>query len=195
MMNEQQLLHQNWITLLSYCENIKVPAAVWDVACSNLPYTLGGLSEKQPTLIVFLRHLGCTFCRQALADLKKYRQEIEGKGVQLSLIHMVEDDKSSALFEKYGLGDLPRFSDPEKIIYQGFGLKRGGVSSLLGLSVWLKGFRATVLEGNLPGAIQGDVGQLPGVFLLRQRRVIAGYIHDTAADRPDYCRIADQGLT
>lgn len=76
---------------MSYQQNIEVPPAVWNTACSNLPYTLGSLTEQRPLLLVFLRHLGCTFCRQALADLKKYREDISGKGVHIGLVHMVED--------------------------------------------------------------------------------------------------------
>lgn len=176
---------------MSYQQNIEVPPAVWNTACSNLPYTLGALTEQRPLLLVFLRHLGCTFCRQALADLKKYREDISGKGVHIGLVHMVEDAVSLPFFEKYGLADLPRFSDPEKKVYHAFGLKRAGWLEMMGVSVWLRGFQAGIVEGHGFGPAQGDVHQMPGVFLLKNRTVLAGYLHQTAGDRPDYCKIAD----
>lgn len=178
---------------MSYCDNVDVPPAVWNTACSNLPWTLGAISEQRPTLLVFLRHLGCTFCRQALADLRRYRQEIEGKGVQLALVHMVDDPAAAAFFAQYDLGDLPRFSDPTKLIYRGFGLKRGGIRQLLAPSVWMRGFQAAITEKHGAGKPQGDGFQMPGVFLVKNRSVLSGFIHDTAADRPDYCRLADRG--
>ncbi|MFZ4576727.1 MAG: hypothetical protein ACOYN0_20280, partial [Phycisphaerales bacterium] len=33
--------------------------------------TLKGITDARPTLVVLLRHSGCTFCRQTLADLAK----------------------------------------------------------------------------------------------------------------------------
>ena len=39
--------------------------------------SLGVLSLLSPVLVVFLRHPGCTFCREAVADLSRLRAEID----------------------------------------------------------------------------------------------------------------------
>jgi hypothetical protein len=44
---------------------------------TNYGVTLNELSRISPVLLVFLRHAGCTFCREALADLAARRPEIE----------------------------------------------------------------------------------------------------------------------
>jgi hypothetical protein len=42
--------------------------------------SLLSLSRRRPQLVVCLRHLGCTFCRESLADLARLRSEIESTG-------------------------------------------------------------------------------------------------------------------
>ena len=37
--------------------------------------TLQQLSDSQPVLVVFLRHSGCTFCREAVADLVREQNQ------------------------------------------------------------------------------------------------------------------------
>ena len=47
--------------------------------------SLAELSNRQPVLLVLLRHSGCTFCREALADLAVRRAEIEANPDGISL--------------------------------------------------------------------------------------------------------------
>lgn len=143
------------------------------------------LSERSAVLVVFLRHLGCTFCREALSDVAARREGIEGEGVGLVLVHMAPDDRARELFREYGLGDVARVSDGEKRLYEAFGLERGGPLALFGPRVWIRGLKAT-LAGHRVGKLVGDGFQMPGVFLVRDGRVIRAFRHATAGDRPDY---------
>ena len=49
-------------------------------ALTSTGASLAELSRQQPILVVFLRHAGCTFCREALADLATQRAAIEKTG-------------------------------------------------------------------------------------------------------------------
>ena len=42
--------------------------------------TVETLSRQRPVLLVFLRHAGCTFCREALADLAAQRRDVREPG-------------------------------------------------------------------------------------------------------------------
>jgi peroxiredoxin len=140
--------------------------------------------------LVFLRHAGCTFCREALHDISKQRSKIEAKGVRIVLVHMTPDDKDAAsLFGKYGLGDLQRVSDPYQSLYRAFELNRGSPGQLFGLKCFLRGVPA-ILKGHGVGRLVGDGFQMPGVFLIRDGVVARAFRHASAADRPDYCSIA-----
>ena len=74
--------------------------------------TLDDLSRQKPTLVVLLRHSGCTFCRETLSDLSENRERIENAGVELAVVHMSQPTEAEAMFARYQLGDLHRYSDP-----------------------------------------------------------------------------------
>jgi len=156
----------------------------------NRGSNLAELSQKHPLLLVCLRHSGCTFCREALADLSVGRASIEKNGTKLVLVHMGTVESFSAFTAKYGLSDVSAISDPERRIYRGLGLRRGKLSQLFGWSVWWRG-QKSFFEGHRPGALEGDGTQMPGVFLIQRGRVVRRFIHADAADRPDYAALAE----
>lgn len=152
--------------------------------------TLDSLSrEGSGALLVFLRHAGCTFCREAMADLRERREAIESRGVRLVVAHMGDDVSAGAFLSRYGLGDISRIADPERALYRAFDLKRGSFTQLFGVRVALRGVAAT-LRGHLIGRLAGDGFQMPGAFLVRDGRIVAAHRHRTVADRPDYGALA-----
>jgi hypothetical protein len=155
--------------------------------------TLEELSAEHPVLVVFLRHTGCIFCREALADLSRQRSAIEAAGARLALVHMSDPLSATLRFEQYALGDVHRYSDPERVLYRAFGLPRGSLRQLFGAWVWCRAVVATVLRGHWFGRLEGDGSQMPGVILLDHGRITAEYRATTAADRPDYVDIARRG--
>jgi hypothetical protein len=153
---------------------------------SNQGVTLEEMSALSPVLLVFLRHSGCTFCREALADLAARRKEIEAQGARLTLVHMGSEEHGAKFFARYGLQNVPRVSDPERALYRAFGLPRGSIGDLFGPRVWWRGFQAGILGRHGVGLLNGDGFQMPGVFLLFHGEVLRSYRHLSAADRPDY---------
>lgn len=89
-------------------------------------------------------------------------------------------------FDKHGLSDEVRLSDPEKTLYRQFGLEEGSALSLSHPRVWLPWFRTAVLNGHGVGSPGPDWRQLPGVFLIRSGQILAEIRPDDAAFRPDY---------
>ncbi|MHB8862909.1 MAG: SelL-related redox protein, partial [Pirellulaceae bacterium] len=168
----------------------------WNQAIHEVPShrgaTLAELSNERPTLVVFLRHAGCTFCREALADLSHCRATLEREGVRLAIVHMSEPLRATMRFEDYDLGDIHRYADRECLLYGAFGLERARFSQLFGLRVWWRGFMTAICGGHGIGRLEGDGFRLPGVFLLYQGRILAEFRAATAAYRPDYVSIARQ---
>lgn len=161
---------------------------------TNTGQTLDELADEKPQLIVFLRHAGCTFCRQALSDIQSTRKEIEETGCGILLVHLGKenDPESLEVFDKYGVADLPRISDPTSRLYRQFGLDLGGFSQLFGLRVWLRGFVYGVVNGHGVGAVRGNSFQMPGVYLYHCGIVLGGFRHELASDRPNYVALARQ---
>jgi len=158
---------------------------------TNTGLSLAEISEVQPVLLVFLRHSGCLFCREALADLAAAREAITRNGTRMALVHMGTASAFEAFTAQYGLSDVPAFADPSRRFYRGLGLKRARLSQMLGWRVWWRGLRS-FLAGHHPGALDGDATQMPGVFLLHHGRVVRHFHPSHAAERPDYTALSQK---
>ncbi|MBK8557721.1 MAG: redoxin domain-containing protein [Lewinellaceae bacterium] len=74
---------------------------IWDeMVTANSGESLADLSEKGTVLLVFLRHFGCSFCREAISDISKRRKKLEAKGVRVVLVHMATDLETAEKFFK-----------------------------------------------------------------------------------------------
>jgi peroxiredoxin len=76
------------------------------------------LVEASPVLLVFLRHFGCSFCRQAISDVADLKGELDKRGVRPVFVHLGTPDRANPFFDYYGMGDVERVSDPEAAVYQ-----------------------------------------------------------------------------
>lgn len=161
-------------------------------AKTNRGISLDALSRQSPVLLVFLRQTGCTFCREALADIAAQRREIEASGTTIVLAHMLSPERSRQVLGKYGLNDLHQACDPDRALYRAFGLRCGGLRMLFGPKVWWRGFGAAVLDRHGIGRPDGNGSQMPGVFMIFHGQVIRSYRHQSVADRPDYARFLNE---
>ena len=57
---------------------------------------LRGLAGR-PTLVVLLRSFGCTFCREAMADVAAVKDAIHDAGANIAFVHGASIDRSRAL--------------------------------------------------------------------------------------------------
>jgi peroxiredoxin len=151
--------------------------------------TLVSLSAEGPQFVVFLRHFGCTFCREMVAELASQRSEIEAAGSRLAFIHLGTEEKAKKFFAYYKLDDVPRFSDPEARLYQAFGLVRAELRQYLNFESLYRTLIAWS-HGHFVGQPAGDVKRMPGVFLLQNSEIRKSFRHDLVSDRPDYLALA-----
>lgn len=161
-------------------------ADLLDRALTQRGESLAEIASESSVLLVFLRHAGCTFCREALADLARTRAEIESRGVRIVLVHMGDTHELEQLLHKDRLSDLDRICDRDQDLYRAFGLKRGSAMQLFGPKVWLRGVKAGFIDGHGVGKPVADSSQMPGVFLLEKGVIARRFRHRSAADRPDY---------
>jgi len=76
------------------------------------------LAEASPVLLVFLRHFGCSFCRQAISDVAELKNELDRREVRPVFVHLGTPERAKPFFNYYGIGDVERVSDPEAAVYQ-----------------------------------------------------------------------------
>jgi len=169
------------------------PEAAMERAHDQYGLSIAERSASEPVMIVFLRHLGCTFCRETLRDLERQQHAITKQGCELVIVHMSEEDDARPTLLRYGLEQVPRISDPRQCLYRAFDLRRGSAGELFGPRVWWRGLVAT-LKGNTVGMLKGDGFQMPGVFIVDHGRIVHATRHKSAAERPEYARIVCESL-
>lgn len=164
-------------------------AAALDEATTQTGSSLAALSRESPVLLVLLRHSGCIFCREAIADLAEALTRIEAAGLRLVIVHQGTDADLRPLLARQGIERVERISDPGKRLYRALDLPRGSFGQLFGPAVWAAGLRAA-LAGHGIGPLVGDGLQMHGAFVIDDGRVVAARRCDTAAERPDYAGLA-----
>jgi len=153
--------------------------------------SLFDLSNDHILMLVFLRHFGCVFCREALHDLAEMRTDFASKNIKLVFTHMAANDIAENYFKEYGLNNPIHISDPRCELYSQFGLAKGTISQLMGLKTWVRGFQAKKKGIKFSSKAVGDSLQMPGIFMIFNGKIIDYYIHRKASDRPDYNKLAE----
>jgi hypothetical protein len=146
---------------------------------------LAPLIERQRTLVVFLRHHNCTFCREAIADVGAARRDIEAEGAAIAFVYPSSPEEAQPWFERAGLGDVTRVSDPTLAHYRAFGLQPTGAGALFAPDVWARGAVCALRHGF--GVQPPSVLRLRGgTFVAHRGRLLAAVPNRNAAQRPDY---------
>lgn len=159
---------------------------------SQMGQTVIQASMKFPLMLVFLRHAGCTFCRQTLWDLQLHRDEILNLEVNVALVHMGSPMEGTTMLSNYELDFFHRFSDPQCKLYHRFGFERGKFNQLFSPSVIWRGLKAGIFGGHGIGKVKGDSFQLPGVVVMYQRKAILAFPAEDASQRYDFLDIAQR---
>lgn len=157
---------------------------------TNIGFSIMEQSHIAPTLLVFLRHFGCTFCREALSDLADKRESIEENGTEIVLVHMVDNEIANKHLRHYGLDDILHVSDKDCELYKLFRLNKGSLQQLFGMKVWKRASMEGLYRRFGLGRESGDGLQMPGAFLVHKGLILHSYRHRSAADKPDYEKLS-----
>jgi peroxiredoxin len=141
-------------------------------------------------VLVFLRHSGCAFCREQVAQLQRDEARFARLGVTIGLITVGKPEDTARFCADRDLH--PPFvclSDHERAGYHAYGLSRGRPHELLAPRVFARGFQAA-LHGHFQGLPKGDPFQMPGIFIVDTTGTVR-YAHRSAdaADNPSNAEI------
>jgi AhpC/TSA family len=153
--------------------------------------SLLALAEASPVLLVFLRHFGCSFCRQAISDVAELRPELDRRGVRPVFVHLGTPDRARPFFDYYGIGDVERVSDPEAVVYQNpvFAIARiHPVLTLFQPAVWMGWLKGALFKHGI-GAIKEDGKQMQAIFFLKGPKIVREFRYKTIADEPNYLKL------
>lgn len=148
--------------------------------------SLTELCASSAVLLVFLRHTGCPFCREALADLSEALPALKANGIRPVLVHMGSDARLEVLLQRYRLSGLDYITDRSRKLYCAFGLLRSTPLALFSIQTLWRGLQAAVLERHGFGSPDADVLQLPGAFLIDDCLIVQRIRHRTLSGRTDF---------
>lgn len=136
---------------------------------------LAELYKERPVALVFLRHFGCIFCREQIAQLRSYPE------ANIVFVSMAKVEETNNFREKMEAPQL-MISDPLKTVYEQFGLKRGSFSQMFNSTTFKRGFEA-MSGGNRVGAPVGDPWMLAGTFIINTKgEVVFSHFSRDASD-------------
>ena len=161
----------------------------------NLPgdSPLHTVAAQSPAVVIFLRSFGCTFCREAMGDVAQVQADIRKLGASIVFVHGASAEEAEPWFAKYGLDGVTTISDPERRHYRAFGLGRTEATSMIHPKVWARG-AASALAHGFGSQTYDMMRQLPGIFVVQGREVLAEYRHSSPADRPNYLSILQSAI-
>jgi hypothetical protein len=166
-----------------------IPSHILESAVEGLNLREGKFADQvghDPTLLVFLRHFGCMFCREMVRDLRQISNDTpEYPPVLLVCQGTVEEGRT--FFSEFW-PDARAIVDSEKQFYTAMGLRRATLGEMMGIQVWTCGFRA-MAKGNFIGKAVGDPWIMPGVFLVQGHQIVWSHRFRHQGDHPQWATI------
>jgi peroxiredoxin len=149
---------------------------------SNTNETVAEMNEKWPLLLIFLRHFGCTFCRQTLTELQFKRADLESRGYKIILVHQSSEAEAAEFLKKYKLDDLIRISDPANELYEAFGINRAKFFQIFNPISIIKAFYYGLIKKHFIGKLKGDGFRLAGLVAIKNGKIILHQRQRTASE-------------
>ena len=146
-------------------------------------------SWEYPLVVIFLRHFGCSFCKETLFGLKTHSQSIQKLGARTVIVHMAEHSEGQKVMEEYGLHETLHISDKDGIYYKYFGLPLGRLHNLFNLRVLIKSLILVSKGRSLPQGVQGNPFQLSGVFIVKNGKIEYASEGIEVTDTPNWNQI------
>lgn len=150
------------------------------------------LWRDAPTVTTFLRHYGCLFCHEMVADVIRATPELIERGARVVLVGNGSVEQARRFFTAKG---LPRdgctvVTDPERASYQAAELERGFAKTFLNAGSQ-RAFRRARQDGHGISGWLGDLTQLGGTLVTRPPARLE-YFHrsEFAGDHPDMAEVA-----
>jgi hypothetical protein len=137
-------------------------------------------------LLIFLRHLGCTFCKKVVSEFSREFAQDGLEGFKPIFVHMSETGRGEQFFASYGLEGVAHVSDPDQVLYEEFGLKRGTLIEVIGPKVIISGLKDLLKFGI--GRLEGDGFQMQGAFILKDKNVAKAFKSKIVSETVDFSK-------
>lgn len=141
------------------------------------------MSKESPVVLVFLRHFGCTFCRETVAAVENFEEALKQRGIKIVFVHMSDPENANEFFSKFFSTPIHHISDPGKKLYHALEVPSGNFLELYGPSTWIKGLWYGLFKGRgAPYLSDGDIMQLSAYFVLDKGELTQSHYAAKASD-------------
>ncbi len=145
------------------------------------------LSERWrdgPLVVTFMRHFGCSFCREHLEHLRSIYPQIREAGGDVVAIFQYGAEATKDFCDGRQL-PFSCVGDPLRAAYAELDIGRGSLRQLYGWGVVKRMLPAARAVGGVRSPQGGDIAQLPGTFVIAPGgRVALAHYSANAADNP-----------
>lgn len=149
----------------------------------NGPVELRERWRERPLAVAFLRHMGCAFCREHLAELDHARDEIHAAGGDVVAIFQNPGGEARDFCDERGV-ELDCLGDPRRDGYDAVALKKGSWTEYLGPQIVMRQVQAA-RSGYKPGLPKGSVAQRPGTFVVgTDGLIVFAHYNRDSSDNP-----------
>ena len=169
-------------------EALERPVTGVNLSPGNLRTQLG----DGPRLLVFLRHFGCIFCREMVADLRKASDSAADYPPILFFFQGTATEGRAFLRRDWP--EVAAISDPPLYFYDALGVGRASFLQAIGPKVLFSARRRALEKGHEFGPRSGDIWRMPGVFIVEGARILWRFEPHHAADHPDFGAIPELAL-
>lgn len=149
--------------------------------------SLTELLQRYPLVVlVFLRQLGCTFCKTMVLNLKKLKEE-DPSFPPVIFVHQGTTEQGNAFFEQFWKGQI-HISNPDLSLFYFFKIRVGKIKDTLGIRTFIKGFISLLKHGFKIKQTKriGDKYMLSGTFLFQRGKLIWAHRAKFAGDEPNW---------
>lgn len=137
---------------------------------------------ERPLALLFLRHFGCIFCRQMVAQVRSK------PNMNVVFVGLGTPEEATAFAEEFRV-EAPIVCDPDRELYRKFDLSDGNLYQILGPQVMLRAV-AALRQGHMNIRPKQPPGQLAGAFVIQPGGQVSWeYRATNAGDNPSVATI------
>lgn len=144
------------------------------------------LSFQSPLLLVCVRHFGCTYCRETLADLALQKDTIRHAGLTPIVVHMGSSEQAEPMLVRFGLGEIDHVCDPDRRLFRALELPFGTLGQLISVKTFWRALIEGVVYRFGFGSFVGNGLQLSGAFVIKNGRIEGAIRHSSPAVRTKF---------
>lgn len=152
--------------------------------------TISDHLKDSKVLLIFLRHLGCTYCKKVVSEFSREFAEGGLEDFKTIFVHMSEPERGEQFFKSYDLEGVAHISDPGQKLYKVFGLKKGTLVEVIGPKVIISGVKDLLKFGI--GKLEGDGFQMQGAFILKGEHIEKSYKSQIVSETVDFSSFTSQ---